>query len=183
MTFNLGVAFAQQGAKVLLIDGDLRHPELHRLFGCEMSPGLGDLQAPVSAPEIRGIVQHAALPSLSLLPAGHLPEFPAEYFGSDTFAALLAACAHRYDYVLIDSPPMLAVTDASMIASKVTGTIAVLRSRSTTRSIFSASINALRRTGTPVIGVLLNDVRNPSMDGFYDYSYSRQKGAEINATA
>lgn len=181
-TFNLGAAFAQQGARVLLIDGDLRNPELHRLFGCGMSPGLGDLQHSSQGSEVKGIVQHAALPTLFILPAGQLPELPAEFFGSDRFAWFLDSAGQRYDYVLIDSPPMLSVTDASLIASKAAGTIVVIRSRSTTRQIFSATVRALRRTGTPTLGVLLNDVRNPTLDGFHDYAYSRQKGNELAAT-
>ncbi|WP_213803450.1 polysaccharide biosynthesis tyrosine autokinase [Granulicella sp. dw_53] len=177
VTFNLGVAFAQHGARVLLIDGDLRNPELHRLFGCEIAPGLGDLQTPVIGPEVKGIVQHAALSTLFILPAGQLREFPAEFFDSEAFASLLASCARHYDYVLIDSPPVLSVADASIIASKATGTITVLRSRRTTRPIFSSSVNTLRKTGTPTIGIILNDVRNPTLDGFHNYAYTRQKGA------
>ena len=171
VAYNLGVTFAHQGARVLLIDGDLRRPKLHVLFGCEVGPGLGDLKNSHSGAKIEGIVQHPGLPGLSLLPAGHMLEFPAEFLGSDVFASVLEACSRCYDYLFIDSPPLLSLTDASIIASRVTGIIAVLRSRSTTRPIFSSLINALRRTGTPTIGVLLNDVHKQNLDGFYEYSY------------
>jgi polysaccharide biosynthesis transport protein len=178
VTYNLGVAFAQQGARVLLIDGDLRRPKLHFLFGCKLSPGLADLEIPVSGSKIAGVIQHPDLPKLSMLPAGRLVDFQAEFFGSGVFDSLLDACAQHYDYVLIDSPPMLSVTDASLIATRVTGCIAVVRSRTTTRAVFSAMVEALRRTGTPTIGVLLNDVRRPTLDGFYEYSYASHKSYE-----
>jgi capsular exopolysaccharide synthesis family protein len=173
--YNLGVAFAQQGARVLLLDCDLRNPDLHRLFGCAISPGVSELVDPVTHAEVLGVVRHTSLSNLFMLPAGLPPEFPSEFFESETFDALLRVCAADYDYVLIDSPPILSVTDTSIIASKVGGTIAVIRSRSTTQSVLSSLIESLRHTKTPVLGVVLNDVRNPQVDGFHGYSYSRQE--------
>ena len=173
--YNLGVAFAQQGARVLLLDCDLRNPDLHRLFGCAISPGVSELVDPDTHAEVLGVVRHTSLSNLFMLPAGLPPEFPSEFFESETFDALLRVCAADYDYVLIDSPPILSVTDTSIIASKVGGTIAVIRSRSTTQSVLSSLIESLRHTKTPVLGVVLNDVRNPQVDGFHGYSYSRQE--------
>jgi len=176
--YNLGVAFAQQGARVLLLDCDLRNPDLHRLFGCAISPGVSDLVDPVTHAEVLGVVRHTSLSNLFMLPAGLPPAFPAEFFESGTFDALLRVCAADYDYVLIDSPPILSVTDTSIIAGKVGGTIAVVRSRTTTQSVLSSLIESLRHTKTPVLGVVLNDVRNPQVDGFHGYSYSRQEENE-----
>jgi polysaccharide biosynthesis transport protein len=180
--YNLGVAFAQQGARVLLLDCDLRNPDLHRLFGCAISPGVSDLEDPVTRAEVLGVVRHTSLPNLFMLPAGRPPEFPAEFFESQTFDALLRVCAADYDYVLIDSPPILSVTDTSIIASKVGGTIAVVRSRNTTQSVLSSLIDSLHHANTPVLGVVLNDVRNPTADGFHGYSYSRQEEGQVHAT-
>jgi capsular exopolysaccharide synthesis family protein len=176
------VAFAQQGARVLLLDCDLRNPDLHRLFGCAISPGVSDLEDPVTETELRGVVRHTSLPNLYMLPAGHPPAFPAEFFESETFDALLRVCGADYDYVLIDSPPILSVTDTSIIASKVGGTIAVVRSRRTTQSVLSSMIDSLHHANTPVLGVVLNDVRNPTADGFHGYSYSRQEEGQVHAT-
>jgi len=181
--YNLGVAFAQQGARVLLLDCDLRNPDLHRLFGCAISPGVSDLQDPVTSAEVYGVVRHTSLPNLFMLPAGHPPEFPAEFFESQTFDTLLRVCAADYDYVLIDSPPILSVTDTSIIASKVGGTIAVVRSGSTTQPVLSSLIESLHHSNTPILGVLLNDVRNPAADGFHGYSYSREQEDQVHATA
>jgi polysaccharide biosynthesis transport protein len=173
VTYNLGIAFAQQGARVLLIDGDLRNPDLHRLFSAAVAPGLSEACGNPAATEIPGIVQHASVPTLFMLPAGVQPELPAELFESPAFDSLLRRLSSLYDYVLIDGPPILAVTDASIIATKVSAITAVVRSRSTTRPVLSALTRAMQRTHAPVLSFVLNDVRHPKVDGFYDYSYSR----------
>jgi polysaccharide biosynthesis transport protein len=173
VAYNLGVAFAQQGARVLLIDGDLRHPDLHKLFSASVTPGLSEACGNPASSEIRGIVQHSSLPTLFMLPAGEEPELPTELFGSPAFDSLLWRLSRLYDYVLIDSPPILAVTDASIIATKVSAVAAVVRSRSTTRPVLSALAQAMHRTHAPVLSFILNDVRHPTLDGFHDYGYSR----------
>jgi len=173
ITYNLGVAFAQQGARVLLIDGDVRNPDLHKLFSTPVSPGLSEACGNSASTEIAGIVQHSSLPTLFVLPAGKQPELPTELFGSPAFDSLLRKLAGLYDYVLIDSPPILSVTDASIIATKVSAVTAVLRSRSTTRRVLSPLVQAMQRTHAPVLSFVLNDVHEPSVDGFYEYSYSR----------
>ena len=86
---------------------------------------------------------------------------------------MLRRLSSQYDYVLIDSPPILAVTDASIIATKVSAIAAVVRSRSTTRAVLSALVQALHRTHVPILSFILNDVRDPTLDGFHDYGYSR----------
>ena len=173
VAYNLGVAFAQQGARVLLVDGDLRHPDLHKLFSASVAPGLSEACANPASPEIGGIVQHSSLPTLFMLPAGEEPKLPTELFGSAAFDSVLWRLSRLYDYVLIDSPPILAVTDASIIATKVSAVAAVVRSRSTTRPVLSALVQAMQRTHAPVLSFILNDVRHPTLDGFHDYGYSR----------
>ena len=173
VTYNLGVAFAQQGSRVLLVDGDLRNPDLHRLFSTSVAPGLSETCEKADSTDIFGIVQHSSVPGLYLMPAGEQPQLPSELFESLAFDSVLRRLSSLYDYVLIDSAPILAVTDASVIATKVSAIIGVVRSRSTTRSVFTALVQAMQRTHTPALSVVLNDVRRPSVDGFYDYSYSR----------
>jgi succinoglycan biosynthesis transport protein ExoP len=173
VTYNLGVAFAQQGARVLLIDGDLRNPDLHRLFSTPVAPGLSEACGNPTSTEMAGIAQHSSLPTLFLLPAGKEPELPTELFVSPGFDSVLRKLSNQFDYVLIDSPPILAVTDASIIATKVSAITAVVRSRRTTRPVLSALVQAMHRTNAPVLSFVLNDVRHPKSDGFYDYSYSR----------
>lgn len=183
VVYNLGIALAQQGARVLIIDGDMRNPDLHRRFHVERAPGLSESLSQTSGVELAGVVRHGKLPNLSLLPAGMQPELAAELFGSARFDSLLQACAARYDHVLIDSPPILAVTDAAIIAAKVDGILAVVRSRRTTRPLIAGLAQALERTNAPVLGFVLNDVLHPSLDGLYGYSYARETGKGVHANA
>lgn len=192
VAYNLGVAFAQQGARVLMIDGDMRKPDLHRRFSVARSPGLSDLLGGASYSgasgnggglDVHGVVRHGKLPNLFLLPAGQQPELPSELFGGARFDALLESFAGRFDYVLIDSPPMLPVTDAAIIATKVDGVLPVVRSRRTTRPLLAALAQALQRTEAPVLGFVLNDVLHPSLDGMYGYSYSREPERSVHANA
>jgi capsular exopolysaccharide synthesis family protein len=183
VTYNLGVAFAQQGARVLLIDGDIRNPDLHRLFSIPVAPGLSEACQNSQPGEIAGIVQHSSIPSLFMIPAGGRIDFPSELFESGAFESLLQKAANLYDYILIDSPPILAVTDASIIASKVRAVIAVVRSKSTSRSALQALMRALHYSQAPTVSFVLNDVRHPTQAGFYDYHYTRAERDIIDASA
>jgi capsular exopolysaccharide synthesis family protein len=171
VVYNLGVAFAQQGAKVLLIDGDMRNPRQHQRFGAPRSPGLSEFLSAEDGMEPE-VVCHSKLENLFLLPAGTLPELASELVGSKRFQELLQSCASQYDYVLIDSPPMMAVTDAAIIATNADAILAVVRSHRTTRSLLAGLAQALERTQVAVLGLVLNDVQNPSLDGLYGvYGY------------
>ncbi len=182
VAYNLAVAFAQQGARTLLIDADVRNPDLHRLFGAHLSPGLSDVRSwSDETSELPGVVGHGTLANLFLLPAGEQPALPSEFLASPVFDSLLQSCAKRFDYVVIDSAPILAVTDASILAAKTTSTLAVLRSQVTTRPVATALVRALERTQANIIGIALNDVRHPALNGFYAYSYSRGKGYQLDA--
>ncbi len=183
VVYNLGVAYAQQGARVLLLDADLRNPDLHRFFSASVTPGVTEACAKPENAELTGVIPHPVLPSLFLLPAGERPHLPSELVASPAFETLLRKLSGSFDYVFVDSPPMLAVTDASVIATMVNGVIAVVRSRSTTRLAVSAIAECLQSTNTPVLGFVLNGVDNPALDGFYQYSYSRRKGDQLAISA
>ena len=183
VAYNLAVAYAQQGSRVLLMDADLRNPDLHHFFNTPLSPGLREACAQSEAGEVAGMTQHSVLPTLYFIPAGERPQLPSELFASQGFGNLLNRLSQCFDYLLIDSPPILAVTDASIIATKVNSVIAVVRSRNTTRLAVSAVAQALERAHVPVQGFVLNDVDKPSLDGFYEYSYSRGKGGQLEANA
>ena len=181
VTYNLAVALAQHGYRVLLVDADLRNPTLHRIFPCRLAPGLSDACANAATAEAARIVPHAALANLFLLPAGTHPELPAELLGSARFDQVIQNVSTGYHYVLIDSPPILSVTDASVLASKVEAIISVVRSRRTTRLELAALMKVLRRSRAPILTFVMNDVRYPSVDGFYAYNYPRQKEDQLAA--
>ncbi len=181
VVYNLGIAFAQQGGRVLLIDADLRNSDLHRVFGCQRTHGLSDLSGVHPGDPIDGIVPHAYLKNLYLLPSGIRSRLPSEFFTSETFDTVLENCRSNFDYVVIDSPPILPVTDSSILATKVDGTVVVLRSRTTTRSMVSGVVQNLARTGGTVLGFVFNGVMNPTLDGFHSYGYLRDLEEEAYA--
>lgn len=181
VAYNLAVALAQHGSRVLLVDADLRNPTLHRIFPCNLSPGLSDACGKAAPLELPRIVPHSSLANLFLLPAGTHPELPAELLGSARFDEVMDRASAGYDYVLVDSPPILSVTDASVLAAKVEAIISVVRSRRTTRLELAALMKVLRRSRAPILTFVMNDVRYPSVDGFYTYNYPRQKEDQLAA--
>ena len=121
---NLAITLAQADHSVILVDSDLRRPVQHRLFGLQSQPGLADILAgdgPDAAP-----LQATAVPKLSLLASGPLPPNPAELLGTARMGAVLRTLREQADYVVIDSPPTVLVTDAAVLATQVDGVLLVL---------------------------------------------------------
>ncbi len=164
---NLAVAMAQAGKRVILVDGDLRRPEQHRLFGLRNNSGvtsalIGDENALASA------IQGTAVPGLSVLTSGPLPPNPAELLGSRRMAALLETLRGLCDLLIVDSPPVSAVADTAVIASQSDAVILVLWAGRTSRQQARYAINALRHARARVLGVVLNGVsRSTSGYPFY----------------
>lgn len=173
LTYNLGVAIAQTGASVLIIDADLRNPCMHKLFHVSRTPGLSE--ACVDGDAGSKVVPHPSIGSLSLLPAGKGPDLPAELLGSTAFDLRLSEASFNYKYVLIDSPPVLNVTDASVLASKVGTIISVVRSRKTRKAELAGLLQSVRKSTAPVLTFVLNDVRYPAIDGLYGRYYAYEE--------
>lgn len=164
---NLAVVFAQQGARTLLIDGDLRHPVMHAIFGVEREPGLTD--AARGSATLDEAVKHTAIEHLSLLPGGSDATYPSELLGSDTFAALLKSATERFDMVIVDSPPVLTFTDAAVLGARVDGVIIVALSNVTERTAAQMAAAHIQSVGAEVLGTVLNGLR-PGHDSAYGYS-------------
>ena len=180
VVYNLGIVLAQQGSRVLLIDGDLRHAELHYHFGASNRTGLSDvLQARENSAQNR-VVSHPHVENLWLLPAGERPELPSELFVGSTLDEVLADLRKRYDWILIDSPPVLPVADAAVLATKVDAILPVVRATITTRADLISMNQLLERSGAPIVGYILNGVPRDSSPRFHTYGYARsdaKKGA------
>jgi polysaccharide biosynthesis transport protein len=175
VAYNLAIAFAQQGARVLLIDGDMRHADLHRHFGVNNEGGLS-LALTTRSSSLEGrLIPHAALPNLFLLPAGRKPHLPVELFSLPVFDHLLAKARADFDWVLVDSPPILPVSDASVLSTKVDAVLPVLRSGVTSRTILLSMMKLLGRSGAPTIGLVLNAVRDEAIANFYPYGYRNKE--------
>jgi succinoglycan biosynthesis transport protein ExoP len=166
---NLAAALSYGGARVLLIDADMRRPSLHQAFGIENVRGLSDLLSGTAA--INQVVQRLADPNLWIMPAGSVPPNPSELLGSDRMEALLAQLrAGPFEWVIIDTPPVLPVTDTSVLARQVSGVVFVLGSGMTRRRFADRAIDTLASGRANILGAVLNRAENIDREyGYADY--------------
>ena len=153
---NLAIAFAQSGKRVLILDADLRRPSQHETFGVDDAVGLSDVLAEEKTAE--QAIQASTVANLDVLPAGPQPENPAELLNSPAFVEVLEALADKYDHVIIDSPPVVGVTDARIIAASCDITLLVLRAESSNRKLAQMTRDGLISVGGQLLGVVLNGV-------------------------
>ena len=128
---NTAITFAQLGSTVLLIDGDMRRPCCHRFLRLPVKPGLSDYLT--GQAELGAIIQHTTLPHLYCIPAGTIPVNPAELLASARMRETIELLAHRFDYLIVDSPPVLGVADALILSTVVQGVILVAHGGRTPR--------------------------------------------------
>ena len=173
---NLATVFAHHDLRVLLIDCDLRRPSQHRLFQVEQEPGLSQVVLGYAA--LEDAVRETGVPGLSLLPAGASPPNPADLLGSAAMQHLLAQARERYDLVLIDTPPVLFASDASILSAGADGVILMVRAGATQRNAARSSYQQLSAVGARVLGTVLNDPDAvvPGYDGYYSGYYSGYHG-------
>ncbi len=179
---SLAVVLAQGEKRVVLIDADLRLPQIHRKFGLHNRIGLTDLFVhPLDA--LAGVLNFVDAPRLAVITSGGLPPNPAELLTSQKMTDILDRLNQDFDLVVIDTPPVLTVTDAAALAPAMDGVILVAKPGITKLSAFQQALEQLRAVGARVLGVVLNEV-NPSSRkyGYYynryysKYSYYYQKG-------
>jgi len=166
---NIGITMAQSGSRVLIVDGDLRRPRLHRTFGVPSGKGLSTLILGETA--IEESVKSTGIERLHLLPAGPVPPNPAELLQSERYAEALAALGERYDRIIIDSPPVGVVTDALVMSTRADGVMMVLRSGVTPKKAAYRGRRALADLKAHIYGAVLNDVDLGSRAGQYYYYY------------
>lgn len=154
---NLGVVLAQNGYNITIADCDLRHPKLHTYFGLPNRAGLSTLFAHQT--EIpNGAQQITMVKNLNLLTTGQLPPNPAELLGSKKMQSILSAMCQKSDLVLVDVPPVLAVTDAAVLAPSIDGVILVVRPGKTRTIALRQTITQLRQVNATILGVVINDM-------------------------
>ena len=160
---TLSRSFAQMEWGTLLIDSDMRKPRLHQLFGIERAPGLTDLlQGRVGDEEAVAATDH---PHLDVLPAGSSTQGPAELLQAEVTPKLLRGLAARYDYVVIDAPPLISITDTHLLSDYVDGIIFVINGLVTPRDVVQEAREQLQ--GRPVLGVVLNGISTPKKYYYY----------------
>lgn len=171
---NLAVVMAQLGRKVLLIDGDLRKPRLHSVFNVSNRTGLVHLLT--GGAEMDGVLQRTAVSNLWVIPSGPIPPNPSELLASSHMTDLLQEAESRFDLILFDTPPALAVTDATLVGALADGVILCLRSGRVLREDARACRDRLQRADVKVLGAVLNAFRRQpgrySKDHYYYEAYA-----------
>jgi protein-tyrosine kinase len=173
VTANLGqVLVQQQGKRVLLVDADLRNPHLHLTLGAEPGPGLSDYLR--SETDEFSVIQGGPMENLFLIPAGSKNENPAELVASGRMNTLLNRLQPVFDWIIVDSPPAAAVSDAALIANYCDGVLLVVRSNATP---FDIAQRARQEFGDNLIGVVLNGISTlPEYSQYYYNAYGKPNG-------
>jgi capsular exopolysaccharide synthesis family protein len=174
---NLAMAYAQMGKKTLLVDTDLRRPVLHRIFGVEREPGFSDLFIG-ETPDYGKIIKKTPKDNLFLITAGIFTPNPAELLGSNKMEKLIDHFRHQFDMVFFDTPPIVAVTDSTLLGTKMDGLLLVIKSHHTDRDIALWAVNTLRKVGVRILGSVFNDIdltQRYSSYGYYKYYYHYYK--------
>ena len=177
---NLAVGFAQAGQRVLLVDGDMRRPRVHDVFQIKQEPGLSDVM--VGAARASEAVRRAELTGLWVLPAGKLPPNPSELLGSKRFQDFLGSLGTHFDWVIVDTPPVMAVADASVVAHMVSGVVFVVGAEMTSRHGAKAALDQLEGARAKFVGAVLNRV-DLERHGYYYSQYYRKEYARYYVRA
>jgi len=155
-SLNLATALAEAGSRVLLLEADLRHPRCHRTLGVDAARGLASVLA--GQEELESVIHSLEAPRLSFIPAGAVPPNPAELVSSARMREIVASLRSRYDFVIIDTPPVLPVTDAVVLAREADAVVLVVRGHGTPSGLVREARDRLLMTGAPLLGVVVNDV-------------------------
>lgn len=166
---NMALTFAQTGAKVLLLDADLRKARTHRYLNLENNSGLADVLGGFS--QIDDVINHVESQGIDYVPSGHCPPNPAELLSSNKMKNLMKEMEQRYDYIFIDSPPVTVVTEANVLAPLVTGVVLIVRQNFTMHDLLQEAIDALKFANARILGIIENDCETPrtSYRGRYYY--------------
>ena len=170
-TANLAIAFAQLRKRTLLVDADLRKPVMHNVFDKERGPGLSEYLIG-EVEDINTIIQPTKIENLFIVTAGGLPPNPSELLGSGRMSRLVDQLEHEWDMVLFDSPPIVAVTDASMISGEIDAVAMVVKAGQTDRAAVDRALDTIKNVQAPLVGVILNGANPETLAGKYSYYYS-----------
>jgi len=173
---NLAMAYAQMGKKTLLVDTDLRRPILHHLFNMKREPGFSDLFG--ATPDYDKVIRPGGRDNLSIITAGLFTPNPAELIGSHRMEQHIEYFKSRFDMIFFDTPPVVAVTDATLLGTKLDGVLLVIKAHHTDREIAQRALQSLAAVGAKVVGIVLNDIdltHRYSSYGYYKYYYHYYK--------
>lgn len=166
---NLAVTYALEGKRVLMIDGDLRKPMLHQVFGQSNRTGL--TQVLTGRHELSEAVRETKISNLSLLTSGPIPPNPVEMLSSERMKLLIDECRKNYEVVLIDTPPVYGMADGQILASLCDGVLFVVLSGKTKREMVKKAKSNLEHVKANLLGVVLNSQTRSEMEAYSYYSY------------
>ena len=170
-TLNLAITFAQTGAKVLVIDCDLRKPRLHRYIGTDRKNGLSDLL--IGLVDVKQAIYHHDEYNLDCITAGQIPPNPVELLSSRAMQSLMDYLSDKYDYIFIDTPPVTLVTDACSMAKFVSGYVVVVRQNYTIHELLEKTRSSIEFAEGKLLGYVVNDTKPTVGIGYGKYGYSR----------
>lgn len=167
---NTAISLAQTGAKVLIIDADMRRPRLHSIFNIENGIGLSSMLASeLSDKDVNSAIKQDEKTKLFIMTSGPIPPNPAELIGSEQMVSLLRILGSKFTHIVIDSPPIASFTDGVLIASMVDGVILVVHAGRSSRQVVKRSRQMLQEIGAKIFGVVLNNVNLNNKDNYYYY--------------
>ncbi|TIU41446.1 MAG: polysaccharide biosynthesis tyrosine autokinase [Mesorhizobium sp.] len=182
-SFKLGQDFAALGARVLLVDGDLRKPNLHRLFGLDNAIGLSNLLTnTVRKDDLPGIFRPTKYPDVTVLTSGTIPPNPADLLSSPKMALILTNLGKRFDLVIIDAPPVVGLSDAPILSRLAEGTLMVVSTNQVTRKSAKTALKRLRSAGANVIGAAMSKFTVNKFDYNYAYKYMNYQYYDYGAS-
>ncbi|KXK21299.1 MAG: exopolysaccharide tyrosine-protein kinase [Chloroflexi bacterium OLB15] len=159
---NLAVTFAQSGSKTILVDGDLRNPAQHTVWGVKNDRGLTTMMLEPEAMANPPLVQ-TEVENLALLPSGALPPVPSDLFSSQRMSEVLGVLKARANYVIFDAPPVLSASDAALLASRLDGILLVVKTGSTRRDQVARARDELNRIHARLLGAVLTNASRADM--------------------
>lgn len=177
---NLAISLAQGDQRVLLVDADMRRPRLHEVFDVSQEPGLSNLL--VGTCDQREAFRKSEVPTLTVLPSGYSPPNPVELLSSQRFSGFLANLREQFDYVIFDTPPVLAVADSSVLANLASGVVFVVGADKTPKQVARTAVEQLQTAKAHLIGAVLNRV-DLEHDSYYVSRYYRKGYARYYVSA
>ena len=169
---NLAISFAEAGHRVLLIDADLRRPSLARLLIEVATPGLSNVLAGLCA--VEDAIRKSEFPNLDLMLSGEIPPNPSELLGREKMEKLITQLSQKYDYILVDTPPVGIVADACVVANVLDGVLFLVRQNVTEKDAVVYGVKQLELAGAKVLGFVLNGAQNDKKNyknKSYKYKY------------
>jgi len=173
LSMNLAIIFSQMNEKVILIDGDMRRPKLHKNMDLDNKEGLSTYL--IGSADLDAIIKSAAVPGLSVITSGPIPPNPSELLSSTKVGALIREVSSKYDRIIIDAPPGFSVADTLLLANIVDGVVLLIKGGSTRLDPVLSTKKKIIDTKAKIIGAVINNIHPEKEDKYYYYHYSEKK--------